>query len=167
MREASTADRPALVAMLGQCSAETRVRRFGGHIRTWPEPFVTDCLSSPPECHDALVLAAPTLTAPGTLATESDRSIVGLATAARVERGVADISLLIEDAWQRRGLGHRLLGALLDRAAARGVRRLAFQVNADQAWLLTLAPPHLRVTATRLDGPVLLVDAALDPAARG
>lgn len=188
VREATPADRPALVAMLERCSPETRVRRFGGHVHRWPEPFLTDCLDSPPERHDALVLtatttedspgttpeAAPAATpgaTPGTTtvttpATATGTTTLGLATAARLREGVADISLLIEDAWQGHGLVHLLLGTLLDRAAARGVRRLAFQINADQTWLLALARPHLRVVGARVDGTVLLVEALLEPVAR-
>ncbi len=50
-----------------------------------------------------------------------------------------DIALAVGDAWQRVGIGARLLGELLRRAAQAGVRRLTGDVFAANAPMLALA----------------------------
>ncbi len=158
MRIAVETDRQALVLMLERCSAETRVHRFGGFLHAWPEPFLTDCLASPPEKHDAIVLLAPGPDGPVS---------AGLASAALLETDPAgdraDISLLIEDAWQHRGLAELLLSTLVARAWERGVRRLSFQVMGEQGWLARWASRHVRVTHTQFERDVIFVEAVLEP----
>jgi RimJ/RimL family protein N-acetyltransferase len=52
--------------------------------------------------------------------------------------GVAEIAIVVEDAWQGRGLGGILLDALLTAAEARGVRRFTADVLADNRPMLRL-----------------------------
>jgi len=58
--------------------------------------------------------------------------IVGHAMYATVagDAGVADLAVVVADAWQRRGLGRRLVRGLLDTAQAHGVREVRFTVLA-------------------------------------
>jgi RimJ/RimL family protein N-acetyltransferase len=51
----------------------------------------------------------------------------------------AEISIAVADAWQRRGLGRRLLQALIDHARAHGIGRLYSMDAADNASMRTLA----------------------------
>ena len=57
-----------------------------------------------------------------------DGEIVGVARFARAagDDPAADLGIVIADAWQRQGLGTRLLAALADAARAVGVERFAF-----------------------------------------
>src|SRR5205823_2131307 len=58
--------------------------------------------------------------------------IVGHAMYATVagDAGVADLAVVVADAWPRRGLGRRLVRGLLDTAQAHGVREVRFTVLA-------------------------------------
>jgi GNAT superfamily N-acetyltransferase len=52
--------------------------------------------------------------------------------------GTADVALIVEDAWQGRGLGSLLLGELLAAGAARGVRDFTADVLAENGRMLRL-----------------------------
>jgi len=45
--------------------------------------------------------------------------------------GVAEVAIAVDDHWQGRGIGRRLLGALFDRARAEGVTCLLAYVDTD------------------------------------
>ena len=51
----------------------------------------------------------------------------------------AEFAVLLGDEWQRRGIGTRLLNALVDEARARGLRRIFGEVLAGNTAMLTLA----------------------------
>jgi acetyltransferase len=52
--------------------------------------------------------------------------------------GVAEVALVVEDSWQGQGLGRRLLEALLDAAAARGIHRFRADALSDNRRILKL-----------------------------
>lgn len=54
MRRAAERDRAALAQMLARCSSQTRYRRFHGHVRAFPDRFLTEAISGDP-VHYALV----------------------------------------------------------------------------------------------------------------
>jgi GNAT superfamily N-acetyltransferase len=116
IRPATPGDRAALIAMFERCSPETRYRRFHGFLRALPERYLTDALSGRPD-HIALVA-------------EAGERIVALASCADDEIGI-----LVEDAFQRRGIGTRLLSALAQRS---GPGMLLATIQPDQAWILSL-----------------------------
>jgi GNAT superfamily N-acetyltransferase len=107
-----------------------------------PERYLTDALSGTP-FHYALV-ASPNLVAdPGPADPDGqDGSIVALASCRTVDEGAAELGLLIEDAWQRHGLGTRLLRDLITYAAGAGLRMLEAQLLAEQAWIAGLLRPY-------------------------
>lgn len=116
VRPATTGDRGALIAMFERCSAETRYRRFHGFLRAFPERYLTDALSGRPD-HIALVA-------------ETGDRIVALASCADDEIGI-----MVEDAFQRQGIGTRLLTALTQLS---GPGMLLATIQSDQAWILSL-----------------------------
>ncbi|WP_162823638.1 GNAT family N-acetyltransferase [Lysobacter sp. TY2-98] len=59
-----------------------------------------------------------------TLPGERGLEIIGVARIAPSGGRAAECAITVADAWQRRGLGHRLLEALRSLAAKRGIRRL-------------------------------------------
>ena len=75
-----------------------------------------------------------------------------------MDPATAEVALVVEDAWQGRGLGPLLLEALLDAAAARGHERFCAYVLAENRRMLVLLG---RITDIRersvTDGVVRLV----------
>jgi GNAT superfamily N-acetyltransferase len=63
---------------------------------------------------------------------------VGLARYLVVGPGVADLAVEVVDAWQGRGVGRLLIGALAAHARARGVERFVGEVVGDNAAALAL-----------------------------
>jgi GNAT superfamily N-acetyltransferase len=124
VRRATEGDRQALVRMLARCSGETRYRRFHGPVKLFPERYLTEALSGSP-VHFALVATA-------------GEDVVALASCRAVAEGVAELGVLVEDAWQRRGIGDRLLREMADFAARSGLRALQAQLLAEQPWIAGL-----------------------------
>jgi GNAT superfamily N-acetyltransferase len=140
VRRAAPGDRAALTQMFGRCTAETRYRRFHGPVKAIPERYLADALSGTP-FHYALVACLSPLRDPGGPIPESP-GIVALASCRAVDEGAAELGLLIEDAWQRRGLGTRLLRELVTDASGAGLRVLEAQLLAEQAWIVGLLRPY-------------------------
>lgn len=122
IRRASAADRSALTEMLSRCTDSTRLRRFQGPRRSFPEPYLTEALSGQAE-HFALVAATPA-------------AVVALASCRAVAGDSAELAVLVEDAWQRQGIGARLLNELIEYADRSGLRTLKATVLAEQAWIV-------------------------------
>jgi N-acetylglutamate synthase-like GNAT family acetyltransferase len=61
---------------------------------------------------------------------------VGVASLGGGASGVSDLGVLIEDAWQRRGVGTRLVVSLLADARARGTTTLHADVLGDDLFIL-------------------------------
>jgi ribosomal protein S18 acetylase RimI-like enzyme len=84
------------------------------------------------------------------VAAVADGEVVGVAQYSR-RPGVeaADLAIVVADAWQRQGLGTRLIAALADRARSTGIEAFAVDVQGDnygaQRLLRRVAPGlHLR-----------------------
>jgi GNAT superfamily N-acetyltransferase len=137
VRRPTEDDRQALVRMLARCSGETRYRRFHGPVRVFPERYLTEALAGSP-VHFALVASVPSAEAASAAAGEATGDVVALASCRAVAEGVAELGLLVEDGWQRRGIGGRLLGELADFAARSGLRALRAQLLAEQPWIAGL-----------------------------
>lgn len=139
-RQAVPADREALARMFERCTASTRYRRFHGPVKAIPERYLAEALSGSP-FHCALVAfleAASAVQAAEALS----GGIVALASCRLVEEGAAELGILVEDAWQRHGLGTRLVNELVAHAHASGLSVLEAQILAEQAWITSLLRPH-------------------------
>jgi len=134
VRRAAAGDRPALERMLARCTGQTRYRRFHGPVSVFPERYLTEALSGSP-VHFALVAC---LDEDG----EVDGTVVALASCRAVDEGVAELGILVEDEWQRRGVGDHLLGEIVAHAASTGLRALRAQVLAEQPWIVGLLRRH-------------------------
>jgi GNAT superfamily N-acetyltransferase len=122
IRRAEPDDRQALVAVLARCTAETRYRRFLGPVSSIPEPYLTEAVEGA-NGHFALVA-------------EAEPGLVALASCSTVGDGAADLGILVEDNFQRRGLGTALLAKLIEQADRSGLQALTATVLGEQAWLL-------------------------------
>ena len=81
---------------------------------------------------------------------------------ARYEPGEADgateIAIVVEDAWQHRGLGTLLLDALLAAAEARGLRRFTADVLADNRPMLRVLTRVAHIGRRDLEAGVLTIE---------
>lgn len=111
---------PAVLAMLGRCSRETLFMRFHG---------ATDGRSH------ALDLAR--RSDHRSLGAWNGPDCVGVATLAQGE-GSNDLGVVVEDSWQRRGIGTALLRALTEFAGASGTTALHAEVLAENRWVLAI-----------------------------
>ncbi len=122
-------DAPGLHDLFGRCSPETIALRFFGPRSAFPPSYVRDVLAGRPEEHDAVVAR-----------NGSTSAIVGLASlgaGSAAGPDVPELGVLVADAWQRHGIGTRLVDLLAQRAHARGVERLLVSVLPGRSGVLT------------------------------
>jgi hypothetical protein len=153
VRRAAPDDRDALRAMFERCTAGTRYRRFHGPVKAIPERYLNDALSGSAFHYALVACPTPVAAADGggiadtSAATAADAGgppdgIVALASCRTVAEGAAELGLLIEDAWQRRGLGTCLLLDLVTHARRTQTRVLEAQLLVEQAWISGLLHPY-------------------------
>ena len=130
VRRARPRDRQALALMLDRCSAQTRYRRFHGHVSVFPERYLAEALSGRP-VHFALVAEA-----------AGGGTLVALASCRTVAAGVAEIGILDEDAWQRLGIGGQLLAEIINHAERARLTTVRAQLLADQGWITGMLRRH-------------------------
>lgn len=130
VRRAAAGDRQALERMLERCTGQTRYRRFHGPVKVFPERYLTEALSGS-SLHFALVACLADNAA-------QDETVVALASCRAVDEGVAELGILVEDKWQRHGIGNYLLREIVAYAARTGLRALQAQVLAEQSWIVGL-----------------------------
>jgi GNAT superfamily N-acetyltransferase len=118
----SPADGDQVLAMLSRCSSWTLYRRFHG---------VTD----------GMAYARQLLTAgrgQDSYGAWVGGRCVGLASLHAGDDNSAEIGVLVEDAWQRRGVGSALTAALVSRARERRLTGLRAEVLSDNHFVLPL-----------------------------
>jgi GNAT superfamily N-acetyltransferase len=127
VRRAAERDRTAIAAMFARCTGETRYRRFQGHVSVLPQRYLTEALSGSP-VHFALVAIADGGSDGG--------SVVALASCRTESPGVAELGVLVEDAWQRLGIGGLLLTEIAGYASRTALTTLKAQILAEQSWII-------------------------------
>lgn len=110
--------------MLARCSDQTRVRRFHKYVRCFAEPYLTEALA---RCAAHFALLA-----------QAGEAVVALASCVATDDGSAELAVLVEDSWQRVGIGARLLSLLIAHADQSGLARLKAWVLDSQAWVLSV-----------------------------
>jgi GNAT superfamily N-acetyltransferase len=128
VRQARAEDRAALEAMFQRCSPATIYRRFHGHVRAFPQPYLSEALASASGHHGIVAYAG--------------REAVALASCRNGALGTAELGILIEDAWQRRGLGRMLVARLMAHADAAGIGVLHAQMLIEQDWITGMLAPY-------------------------
>lgn len=129
LRKGVPADAEAVAGLHDRCSAATLFRRYHTGMRTVPRRWLHRLLVPP---RGTSVLAV------------FGREVIGLAQLIPSEGG-AEISLLVEDAWQRQGIGTALLARLAALAAAAGIAELrADRLPGDETLNRTAARAGLR-----------------------
>lgn len=139
LRPGTGSDEDDVADLHARCSMRTMFNRYHSGMRTVPRRWLHRLLN-PPRGTTVLVQCADQVVALGQL----------------IQTGTpdcAEISLLVEDAWQRRGVGTALLGALASDARAAGYAELvAWCLPSETALVRTAARAGLQTTTRREDG---------------
>jgi len=122
IRPLVSADRDALVEEFSHLSEKTRHRRFGTFASRLSEHDLDRLTNVDHHEHEALAALAP-----------DTGQIVGVARYIALPNipGAAEVAIEVDDEWQRRGIGRRLMSELIDRARAEGIDRLVAYVGVD------------------------------------
>jgi GNAT superfamily N-acetyltransferase len=156
LREAAPSDAPLVAALHARCSPASRRGRF---------------LSPTPRLDSAQLreLVGPDGGRAVLALTTDGGSAIGLAdlqVAVRREPATASFGVLVEDAWQHRGLGTALVRRIAETAVEHGVSELTGTVPADEVRITRLLRrAGLRPTAVPADGTLRLSVPLARPAA--
>jgi ribosomal protein S18 acetylase RimI-like enzyme len=135
LRAPARADAPRITAMWERCSLETRLARFHAPVRNIPASYLETVLSDPSASLVAVTQRAGTVAAVASLVPGGS--------------GSAELGVLVEDAWQRQGIGRQLVAHLIAGAPARQLTELTASVlaqNAAVADLLRRVPGEFSIT---------------------
>jgi GNAT superfamily N-acetyltransferase len=142
IRRPAPADGPAIEAMVARCSAQSRYARFLAPLAVMPSAHLADVLD-PASGNEAWVGAA----------RDEPERVVALGSWA-VNRSDAELALLVEDDWQRRGIGSRLLAIVADGAQRSGYCRLSASVLTEARHVFRMLRNVVGPTSVRIDGYV-------------
>ncbi len=160
MRALQQSDREPLIALFNRCSPETIRYRFLRMITSLPDSLVDKLVEVDGQNHVALVV---------TQGEGPDEKIlaVGRYFAEEARPQVAEVSFMIEDAMQRRGLGTILLDTLADIARSHNITRFSADVLADNRQMLSVfrkagygLSSNISYGVTHLEFPILRSETA-------
>jgi GNAT superfamily N-acetyltransferase len=149
LRRVEPCDGTALTAVLGRMSLRTRWLRFHSPIMRFSGAQLRMLLDA--DHHDRSVLLAEVEVEPG------EWQLVGFAQYARIAEDRADAAIVLEDAWQGRGIGRALALQLVRAARAAGIAAFTSEVLTENRRTLAFA----RALAPRTDGRLLGVTTEL------
>lgn len=130
VRSAKRADGEAVQQFVRELSPLARRRRFFGALSEL-SPAQLERLTGAQNPRDLSLVALS--------AHAGEPRIVAMAQYAADDPGAAEFAVVVADAWQREGLGARLLELLLGRAAEAGVQVMSGHVLAENGPMLALA----------------------------
>ena len=143
-------DEPYLVALFNRLSPRTVYERFLAPFHRLPEDWYHHFANVDHRRRLALVAEEAAATGPA------------LRGVARYEPGAgpgrAEVAIVIEDAWQGRGLGARLFGDMLQAAEARGIVQFSADLLADNRRALGLVGRVAHIRSRHLEHGVLHVE---------
>ncbi|GAB7187382.1 GNAT family N-acetyltransferase [Kitasatospora sp. Ki12] len=146
LRPAGPADKAAALAMHGRCSPAALRLRYHGPVRDADRYL--DHLLDPRHGH-SLAVAAP------------DGRVLALGHL-MWDDGEAELAVLVEDAWQRRGLGVALLRRLAEAARAAGIETVYAVTHAANTGLITAMRRLAAPLDFRSEDGTLVITATLD-----
>ncbi|MDQ4007374.1 MAG: GNAT family N-acetyltransferase [Actinomycetota bacterium] len=144
LRTGDPSDQPAVLRMHDRCSAQSLSRRYHAPLPRL-SPRVAQHLLAPPGGTSIVAEAAGELVGMSVLAPLTDPA------------GTAEVGLLVEDAWQRRGVGSRMLLECTRIAAGGGFTQLVAHAQPDNPALVpTFGRAGLVARMHREDGLLLV-----------
>ena len=141
-RRSNWADAPAIEAMFARCSPESRYARFLAPLDAVPPDHLSGILGAPAK-NAAWV---------GVVRDRPD-TVLALGSWSR-DGSEAELALIVEDAWQRRGIGSNLLRTIAEGAWSAGVCRLTASVLTESKHVVRMLRSVLGPTSARADGYV-------------
>lgn len=153
-------DESALTALYERLSPESSYQRFFTVMRRLPPDWAHILANVDYDRRMAIVALGPA------------GELIGVARYVYDEQArEAEIAIVVEDRWQGRGVGTRLLGELVGYAEGRGIRRFRGYVLADNLRMLKLLRRGTRILNRKLDSGVVSLllaplahpDLAVDP----
>lgn len=152
IRPSAAADLAALGAFFAGLSLHTRVKRFFAPAS--PGPAMLRRLGGTAGQADVLIAVHRGVVIGHAMAVDLAAPGAGL---------LADIGVVVADAWQGRGVGAALMRALLSRAQARGVTRVSMDVLPSNRAVLGMITSHWPAARTARDGDSVTVQFQLLP----
>lgn len=146
VRLAGLDDTVALMRMHQRCSADSVYRRYAAPLTPIDDRFARRLL----------------MAGGGALVATVGDDVVGLASISGSEAGVAEVALLVEDGWQRRGLGTRLLSAAARLARGHGASEVVLRSRTHHPALMSLAFASGLRARMRLDGDTVVITVGVD-----
>lgn len=146
VRVATFEDTGALMRMHARCSADTIYRRYATPLARVDDRFARRLL----------------LAGGGALVAAADSEVVGVASVSTCEDGLAEVAILVEDGWQRQGIGSRLLGSAARLARAHGAREIALRSPTHNPALMSLAFASGLRARIRLEGDTVVVTVGVE-----
>ncbi len=146
VRLASFDDTGALMRMHARCSTDSIYRRYATPLARIDERFARRLL----------------LAGGGALVAAVGDEVVGVASISVCEAGVAEVSILVEDGWQRRGLGARLLSAAARVARGSGADEVVMRSRTHNPALMSLAFASGLRARIKLEGDTVVVTVGVE-----
>ena len=146
VRMADAGDTPALVRMHLRCSSESIYRRYDSPLARIDERFARRLLTS----------------GGGALVATVGTDVVGFATVSSGGGGTAELALLVEDAWQRCGVGARLLSAAARLARGQGALEVTLRSRTHNPALMSLAFASGLRARIQMDGESVVVTVGVE-----
>jgi GNAT superfamily N-acetyltransferase len=149
-RPVEPADRTSFYRLWPRLSPETVYRRFHAPVHRLPDETVRRLVTVDHDLREAVVAVV-------------GGEVVGVARYDRPldDPSTAEVAVVVEDAWQRAGIGRQLLTDLTDLAARRGVRTVTATVQPDNRPVLRLVRRLLPGSTVTRDADVLTVTSPL------
>lgn len=153
LRPLERQDRQRLVRLFKRLSPETVYRRFLSPIQEPSEGGLDRLLDLDHREREAV-------------AAVSGEEVIGVARYARTPgTGSADLAVVVEDAWQGRGLGRFLLERLAELARRRGIDRFTATIHSENRPAIRVLRRSFPAASFRLDGTEVDAELPLEPGA--
>jgi acetyltransferase len=131
-------------------SAASRYRRFHNGLRALPADLLRQLTHIDHHGHVAIVAQPAT-------ADDDDPALIADARYVRLDARRAEFAVVVDDRWQRQGLGRRMMAKLGRHAVRHGIEQLQGDVLADNAPMIALLRGLGCVLAPRDDEPGILL----------
>ena len=142
-RRPTVRDAQAIEAMIERCSLESRYARFLAPRPSIPLDHLARVVT-PLSGEEAWV----------GVCRDEPETIVALGSWARLGDEGAELALIVEDSWQRRGIGTSLLRLLGERSSSLGICRLTASVLTESRHVFRMLRAVFGSTSVHLDGVV-------------